>query len=203
MKLYFMKDACSLSIRILINEMGLSCEYERVDYKTKMTDKGVEFKSINPKLSVPVLILDSGETLTENVAIQIYLSEHYPAATLIPAPPTFQRYQTLEWLSYITTDLHKSFVPFFAHNVPEEAKTGIFATILRNKFKLVNEHLATHKFLMGDDFTGPDAYLFVVSRWLGVTPCSIDQWPHLQRFMKDMQARPAVIRSLAEEDEKK
>lgn len=201
MKLYYHKDACSLTVRILLHELGLSCQYESVDLKTKRTESGADYKTINSKGNVPALVLDDGQMLTENCAIQFYLAEKHPNSKLIPATLSDARYCTIEWLSFVATDLHKSFVPFFAPNVPEEAKAGIFATILRGKFSMINDRLAHHRYLSGDEFTGPDAYLFVVTRWLPATPLSLKEWPHLERFMGEMNQRPAVKKALAEEAE--
>ncbi len=201
MKLYFYKNACSLTVRILIHELGLPCEYEAVDIYSKKTASGKDYKTINPKGNVPALILDNGQMLTENIAIQFYLAEKHPNSNLIPTAHTEARYYAIENLSFIATDLHKSFVPFFAPNVPEEAKAGIFTAILRGKFDFVNERLAHHRYLSGDEFTGPDAYLFVVTRWLPATPLSLKEWPHLKRFMDEMEKRPAVKKALAEEAE--
>ncbi len=201
MKLYFHKDACSLTVRILMHELGLACEYESVDLKTKKTASGADYKTINRKGSVPALILDDGQMLTENIAIQFYLAEKHPKQQLIPTEHSMKRYHTIEWLSFISTDLHKSFVPFFAAHVPEDAKIGIFTTILRAKFNAINAQLAHHDYIAGDTFTSPDAYLFVVTRWLPATPLSLKEFPHLQRFMDEMHQRPSVKAALAEEKE--
>ncbi len=200
MKLYFHKDACSLTVRILLHELGLTAEYESVDLKSKKTASGADYKTINPKGNVPALILDDGKMLTENVAIQFYLAEKHPNSKLIPAAHSDARYCTIEWLSFVATDVHKSFVPFFAPNVPEDAKAGIFTTILRGKFSAVNERLAHNRYLSGNEFTSPDAYLFVVTRWLPAASLSLQEWPHLQRFMDEMNQRPAVKKALAEEE---
>ena len=201
MKLYFSKHACSLAIRILIHELNLSCEYEAVDLKTKQTATGGNLKTINSKGNVPTLILDDGQILVESVAIHFYFAEKYPQANLIPAKPPTERYQVIEWLSFIATDLHKSFIPFFAPNVPEEAKQGIFKDILRGKFNYVDRALADHRYLHGDQITSPDFYLFVITRWLVATPLSIDLWPNLKRYMDEMSHRPSIQAALAEEKE--
>lgn len=70
MKLYYTKDACSLAVRIIINELGLECAFEQIDLATKKTEAGKDFLSINPKGVVPVLELNrNGGFLTENAII--------------------------------------------------------------------------------------------------------------------------------------
>src|SRR5438105_3850311 len=115
MKLYYAKGACSLAPRIIINELGLSCEYEAVDIKSKnkVTETGEEFLKINPKGVVPVLITDEGKVLTENAVILQYLAELANALNLFPKAENFQHYRTLEWLNFVATEMHKTMGVFF------------------------------------------------------------------------------------------
>src|SRR5690349_19217638 len=122
MKLYYSKGACSLAVRIIINEIGLQSEYEAVDLKTKKTATGQDFLKINPKGSVPVIQTDEKQILTENAVIQQYLADTNKATQLLPALGNFERYRVLEWLNFISTELHKGFSPLFNPNVPNELK---------------------------------------------------------------------------------
>ena len=83
MKLYYSPGACSLAVRIVIHELGLQCDYERVDLRTKVTEAGTDFLKINPKGAVPTLQLDNGEIITENQVIQqVNLVVHSRAGTV-------------------------------------------------------------------------------------------------------------------------
>ena len=126
MKLFYARGACSLATRILLNEMGIPVDYEAVNLKTKKTETDSDYLALNPKGVVPALQLENGVVLTENAVIMQYLADHYQATNLLPALDDFNRYRVLEWVNFITTDLHKGFSPLFNPQVPEPLKLQVF-----------------------------------------------------------------------------
>ncbi|HWF00707.1 MAG TPA: glutathione S-transferase N-terminal domain-containing protein, partial [Caulobacteraceae bacterium] len=117
MKLYYSPGACSLADHIALHEAGLAFEHERVDLKSKRTEGGEDYAQINPKGYVPALTLDSGETLSENVAILDWIAHQDTA--LKPSGPLGHT-RLLEALAYISTEIHKGFKPFFSGGSGEE-----------------------------------------------------------------------------------
>src|SRR5690349_3300917 len=107
MKLYYSKGACSLAVRIALHELGIPCEFEAVDLKAKKTEKGADFFKINPKGAVPTLVLDDHTVLTENAVIQQYLADKQKAFEVLPPVNDMKRYRALEWLNFVSTELHK------------------------------------------------------------------------------------------------
>lgn len=199
MKLYYSKGACSLAVRIVINELGLACQYETVDLASKKTETGEDFLKINPKGSVPALLLDNKQLLTENMVIQQYLADTHPAAGLLPTVGDFARYRVLEWLTYIGTELHKGFSPLFNPSIDAKIKSEIFIPILQKRFAYLNQQIGDKKFLMGDRFTLPDAYLFVMMSWAERFSLDCSNCPNLLRYHSDLKSYPAVKKSLQEE----
>lgn len=199
MKLYYSKGACSLAIRILIHEMNIACEFELVNLAAKQTEKGEDYWAINSKGSVPALLTDDNQLLTENAIIQQYLADTYQATQLLPAIGDFKRYRVLEWLNFVSTDLHKGFNPFFNSQVPQELRDTVFMPILKKRFAFVDKHLANLRYLNGDQFTLPDAYLFVVSQWLVAFNVDTAEWTNLHRYLQEIKQRPAVQKALIEE----
>lgn len=200
MKLFYSKGACSFAVRIIINEIGLPCEYDSVDLATKKTASGQDFLKINPKGAVPTVMLDGGEILTENAAILQYLADMNKASTLLPPVGELKRYRVIEWLNFIATDLHKSFGPLFKPNMPQEIKDTLFIPLIKSKLTYVDKHLHHNKYLVGDDFTLPDAYMFVMLMWAHHFKMDEgENWEHLSRYFKELKNRKAIQKSLEEE----
>ncbi|MBI2785202.1 MAG: glutathione transferase GstA [Legionella longbeachae] len=189
MKLYYCKSACSLSVRIVLNE---------VDLKTKKTKNEENYLKINPKGAVPALRLDNGDVLTENQVIMQYLVDTTPKQSLLASVDDVKRYHTLEWVNYIATELHKTLGIFFHPSLSPEIK-NFFMPMINLKLNYINEHLAKGPYLMGEHFTLPDAYLFVVIRWAYYFKMDLSAYKHLEHFMKVVAERPAVITSLEQE----
>ena len=122
MKLYYMAGACSLASHIALFESGIKFETAALDRKTRKTSDGHEFDQINSKGYVPVLRLDDGQLLTENVAVLLYIADRDPAAGLTPAAGTLERYRLIEWLAFINSEIHKNFAPLFYPAAGEETK---------------------------------------------------------------------------------
>ena len=198
MKLYLKPGACSLSPHIVLQELGLAHETEVVDLAKKVTASGANFLDINPKGYVPALTLDDGSLLTEGPAIVQYLADLHPEAKLAPPNGSLARYQLQSWLTYIGTELHKNFTPFFNPAASAEMKSQAGA-MLQRRFALVESELASKSYLMGEDFTVADAYLFTVTSWAKFIKFDLSAFPPLQAFQTRVAARPAVQRALKAE----
>jgi glutathione S-transferase len=198
MKLYFKPGACSLSPHIVLEELGLPHEAVAVDLKTKKLADGSDYLAINPKGYVPALQLDSGEVLTEGPAIVQYLADQKPEKKLAPASGTIERYRLQSWLTFIGTEIHKSFSPLFNAAMPEEAKAFARANLER-RLGWVNQQLAGKDYLMGADFTVADAYLYTVTNWARVVKLDISAYTDLTAYRDRVAARPGVLAALKAE----
>jgi glutathione S-transferase len=159
--------------------------------KAKQTASGSDYTKINPKGYVPALQLDNGEVLTENVAVLTFLSEVNPQADLAPSADALSKYRLLEWLGFISSEIHKTFSPLFAPTTPDAYKTT-----LHDKLKLrigyVDARLANQQYLMGDRFSAADAYLFVVLSWSPGRHVDLSAFKNVQAFQQRVAQRPAV-----------
>src|ERR1700761_1865718 len=164
MKLYYFAGACSLSPHIVLLEAGLPYTLVKVDSKTKKTESGADYLTVNSKGAVPALELDDGRVLTEGPAIVQYLADLKPESGLAPRAGTFERYQLMEILNYLTSDVHKSFSPLFNPAGSAEAKETATANLAK-KFDWLSGFLANKSFLLGNTFTVADAYLFTLLNW--------------------------------------
>ena len=197
MKLYFSPGACSLSPHIVLHEAGLAFTPVFASTKTKKLADGSDFNAINPKSQVPVLELDDGARLTEGPAIIQYLADRVPEKKLAPPAGTMERYRLLEWLNFITSELHKGFSPLFVPAVPEDYKAMARAK-LGERLAWVDQQLAGRDYLLGT-FSVADAYLFVVAGWAPHVGVDTAGLANLGAFMKRMGERPAVKAALATE----
>jgi glutathione S-transferase len=191
LKLYYSPGACSLSPHIVLHELGLPFEAVLASTKTHKLLDGTDYYTINPKGYVPLLELDDGQRLSEGPAIVQYLADKVPAKGLAAPAGTMARYRQIEWLNFISSELHKSYSPLFNPAMPEEGK-AVFRQRLRNRYTYVNEQLEGKAFLMGDTFSVPDAYLFTVTNWAPRVGVEIADLPNVQAFMARMAARPGV-----------
>lgn len=198
MKLYYAKGACSLTAHILLEEVGLPYELELVDLHTKTTETGADYTQINGKGYVPALQLDSGEVLTEVQAIAQYLADLKPELKLAPANGTVARYQLQGWLSYISGELHKSFSPLFTPTPSAEVREAATATITR-RLNYVEAELGSKPWLLGDDFSAADVYLFNVMLWTCFLRIDLKPWPKVTDLFRRAGARQAVVAALKAE----
>ena len=198
MKLFLKPGACSLSPHIVLEELGLTYETETVDLKGKKTGSGGDYLAINPKGYVPALQLDNGYVLTEGPAIMQYLADLKPEKKLAPVNGTLERYQLQSWLTFIGTELHKSFSPLFGSAAPQDWKDVCSGNIHR-RLVWVNDQLAGKDYLMGKDFTVADAYMFTVVGWTKFVKIDISSLPNLVAYLQRVAARPAVLAALKAE----
>jgi len=197
-KLFYSPGACSLSPHIVLREAGLPFELERVDTRSGKTERGRDYRTVNPKGYVPAIELDRGEVLTEGPAIVQYLADQKPALKLAPPPGTFERYRLQEWLNYITSELHKSLGGLFNPKMPAEFRQAT-KEALRANFEYLSRQLDSRSFLMGETFTVADAYLFVVLSWTGHLEVDLAPYPPLRAFQARVLSRPAVQAALKAE----
>jgi glutathione S-transferase len=191
MKLYYAPNACSLSNRITLHEAALPFESERVDLHTGLTEAGDPFAAINPKGYVPMLVLDSGEAVTENIATLSLIADLAPH--LLPEGP-LGRVRMLEMLSYISSELHIAFKPFWHASTDDEKAQA--AEKIGRLLDYVDARIEGD-YLYGERFTPADAYLFVVLRWAKKFDLRIPDG--LRAYFDRAGARYSVVLSLAEE----
>ena len=191
MKLYYSPGACSLSPHIALQEAGLAYTPVLASTKSHKLQDGTDYYTINPLGYVPLLELDNGERLREGPAIVQYIADQVPDKQLAPANGTLARYRLQEWLTFIGTELHKGFSPLFNPATPEEYKPMVRERLLQ-RLLWVDSQLAGKQYLMGDQFTVADGYLFTVTNWTQPTKLDISGLANLAAYRERVGARPAV-----------
>jgi len=198
MKLYYSPGACSLAPHIVLQEAGLAVQAIKVSTKTHQLEDGSDYYQINPLGYVPFLVTDSGETLRETAVLVQYLADQAPQKQLIPAHGSIARYQVQSWLNFISTELHQGLGPLFRPTTPEDYKPVAHARVLE-RLQWVDSQLAGKAFLMGEQFSVADVYLFVVSGWTSHVGVDISGLNNLTALRERIMARPAVQAVMKEE----
>lgn len=198
MKLYYSPGACSLSPHIALFEAGMTFDTEQVDLKQKKTASGRDFYEVNPKGYVPALALDDGSVLTEGAVIVQYIADRAPAKKLAPAPDSADRYRLQEWLTFINSEVHKSFGPLFDPKSPEESKKAARQKITK-RLAIAEKKLSEKPYLMGATYSVADGYLYVMLRWCDAMGVDLSGQPSLVAFKQRIEQRPAVQQALAAE----
>lgn len=198
MKLYYSPGACSLSTHIALHEAGLPFEAVLASTKTHALADGTDYYTINPKGSVPLLEFDDGTRLTEASVILQWIADQVPERRLAPPAGTMPRYRVMEWLNFVSSELHKQFSPLFNPAYPEQAK-ALNREKLAGRYAWIDGQLEGRQYLLGDDFTVADAYLFVVTRWTVPMKIDLSARANLGAYLKRIEQRPSVQKALQAE----
>lgn len=198
MKLYYFRGSCALSPHIVALEAGLPVTMVKIDSKTKKTESEADFLAINSKGTVPALQFDDGRVLTEGPAIVQFLADQKPESGLAPRAGTFERYQLMEMLNYLTSEVHKSFSPLFNPANSAEMKETLMANLAK-KFDWLSGFLSNKTYLLGNAFTVADAYLFTLLNWTGFLKIDLNKWPVLAEYKSLIGHRPKVQEAMRAE----
>jgi glutathione S-transferase len=191
MKLYYSPGACSLSPHIVLREAGLPFAPVLASTKSHKLQDGTDYYGINPLGYVPLLELDDGTRLREGPAIVQYIADQVPQKNLAPANGTLPRYRLQEWLTFIGTEVHKTYSPLFRPDTPDDYKP-VLKDKLKSRYQWVESQLAGKQYLLGEQFSVADAYLFVVTNWAKPTGLDIADLANVQAWHARVAARPAV-----------
>lgn len=191
MKLYYSPGACSLADHIALHEAGLGFSHVKVDLKAKKTEQGDDYSAINPKGYVPALVLDSGELLTENIAVLDWIAHQSPS--LKPAG-ALGHTRLLELLAFISTEIHKGFGPFFKGGSDEEKKKA--AETIAKRFAWLADNMQG-EYLTGSEPSVADFYLFVMLLWAGKNDVDVPE--RLAAFRDRMMQRESVQTAMRHE----
>jgi len=198
MKLYYSPGACSLAPHIIAREAGLAIDLVKVDLMTHKTETGADYFAINPRGYVPALEID-GELHTEVAALVQYLAEQAPRSKLLPPAGTMERFRVQQWLTFVSSELHKTFSPWLWHAETAEQTKQAARDKLGLRFTELDRHLADRAYLTGDTFTVADAYAFTIVNWSNFLKIDLKPYPNLSAFMARVAARPKVREALKAE----
>ncbi len=185
MKLIYAQGACSLSVHILLEELKL--DYEGI--KVGLQDKTV-LESYNPKSYVPVLILDNGTVMTEAISILQYVSLEHGHA-FMPAPGLAQA-KCIEWLTYVSTELHKGATPLFYRKLLPADFIRRSEENIYQRLNFLEEQLSDQAFIINNTYTIADMYALAILRILEHVGITYDRLPEIENYKRSLEASPTI-----------
>jgi len=208
LKLYFSPGACCMSCHIVLEELQIPFELVYVGKKADPELKKLYLK-LNPLGAVPAIVLEDGRILTQNIAILEYLADQKPELALLGQPGSYERAETMRWLSLVATDLHKSFSPLFrlaliSSNKEAQADIKKWSFDSIDKYlTIINDHLKDKTTLSMEKFTIADAYLFTVYQWASSVSLPTEKYTDLNRYSDTIARRQSVKQAIDREHQYK
>lgn len=201
--LFFSPGACSLASHIALIDSGLPYELRRLKF-AENEQQSADFLKVNPKGRVPALVTDRG-TLTESMAILLFIAQMAPEEKLAPLDDPFALARLQGFNSYLSSTVHVN----HAHGrratrwadeptAVEDMKRKVPQT-MRSSYRLIEDEMLIGPYVMGEDYTIADPYLFVISSWLKGDGVDIAEFPRVKAHYERMKARPSVQKALADE----
>jgi glutathione S-transferase len=197
MKLYYSPGACSMAVHIALSEAGIPVDLVMVDLATHKLADGTDYYTISPRGYVPLLELDDGSRHTEASALLQYVGDLDTTGALLPRAGTRERLETVGWLAFIATEIHKGFSPLWRSDTPASVKETTIAALNR-RFADLDARLAKSETLTGK-FSVADAYAFTVVGWSRLLSMSLASFPNLEAYLARIAARPKVVEALKAE----
>lgn len=204
LKFYHSTGTCSLASHIILEELEIPYTAVEVSFRNNLNVD--DLTRINALGAVPALITEEGKPLTQNVAVLEYLADLLPAKALIGKTGTWERREAISWVALIAADLQKAFSPLFrlelltASEASQKEIEKFYHAHIREILGTIDAKLSDRDYLVGNQFTIADAYLFTIVGWTKWVEIDTGEFKHLRRFMKRIYDRPAVQRVLEKED---
>ena len=203
--LYYSPGSCSLIIHCLLEELGVPFTARKVDVEAK-EHHGPEYRKLNPKGKVPVLVTPQGP-LTECMALIEHLCDRFDGdGRFLPAPGTWARARAMERLATLSTEIHNNLGNRFFHEDGFSEDPAVRAAVKANGaqkltefFRAENERLTTEYWSGRTTPDASDLYFMVVARWGRWLEDSALRMPNIERFFRRMVERPAVARAMERE----
>ncbi len=205
MKLYYSAGSCSTSCHISLEESGLNYQAIEIDFDNSTDPNLALIQKMNPLGTLPILLTDDGKQLDQNLSIHVYIADQASGKKLFPASGSFERFEALNWLSFVAADMHKAVGGLFGVAVYQDDK-AVQAAVRKNLLLRANDTLAYldarlqgRSYVLGEHFSVVDSYAFVVASWTKHLDVSLSPYKNIGAYMARVAARPAVAKVLQAE----
>src|ERR1700758_2584058 len=197
-KFYYAPGTCALASHIALEEAGAAYTAERLDFKSNQQNSP-EYLAINPKGRVPALVTEHG-VITETPAILAFLAQTFPQAKLAPFGDAFKLAEVQAFNSYLCSTVHVA----HAHKgrgyrwATEESSYADMKRMvpksMAGAFELIEKGMLKGPWVMGEQYTVCDPYLYTIALWLEGDSVDLKTLPRVSEHMTRMSERGAVKR---------
>ena len=196
LRFYYSPRSCALASHIVLEHVGADYEAVKVDF-TQKEQQSPEFLAINPKGRVPALVTDRG-VLTETPAILLYLAQTYPDYSLAPVDDAFALAELQAVNSWFCSTVHVAQAHFSRgyrwadDEAAQQAMKVKAPQVMAECFDWIERELLRGPWMMGEDLTIADPYLFTLAGWLAGDGIDIARFPRVAAHRERMLDLPAV-----------
>ncbi len=192
--LYTAQTPNGRKVSIALEEMGLAYEVRAMRLAAR-DQKRPEFLTINPNGRIPALVdSDTGAAVFESGACLEYLAEK--SGQLMPQDLA-GKYEVLGWVYFQVGGVGPAMavVNTFLHYAKFDFPPAIerYQTEVRRLYGVLNTRLGAQAYLAGD-YSIADITNYTWVKGHDANEIGLDDFPHLQRWLADIDARPAVKR---------
>jgi glutathione S-transferase len=194
--LYWSPNSAALAAQICLEEAGRPYELVPVDLGAA---RDADYLKLNPGGTVPTLVTDDGQVITESAAICLFVADRYKEAALMPASGAAELGTALQWLVFLTNTLQPAILRYYypeRHTTDPAGLQGVIDSAMNAIAILwgrVDRHLGAHgPYFLGNRFSVPDAFAFMLSNWQENCPGLYDRFSHVKRLADAVRSRPAV-----------
>ena len=198
MKLYYAPGACSLAVHIALRDIGATFEGVAIDLAKHTTADGSDCHEISPRGYVPLLELDDGSRHTEAASLLQYVTDLDPAQTLIGAAGSAWRVAVNEWLTFVSTEVHRAFSPWLRHKETADSTRQTVKSKLASRFAGFDALLSKQDYPAGE-YSVADAYAFTIVNRANVLALPLIPYSHLKSYLTRVSERPRVQEALRAE----
>lgn len=202
MKLFYAPGSCAIASHIALEESGATYTTQRLDFR-KNEQRSPDYLAVNPKGRVPALVTDRG-VITETPAILVYVAQSQPSAKLAPLDDPFLFAQMQAFNSYLCSTVHVAHAHRFRGSRWSDDAAAIESMKkkvpqnMADCFQLIEDGMLAGTWVLGDQYSVADIYLYVLSTWLEADGVDIRQFPRVCAFHDRMASRPSVKKVEAE-----
>lgn len=196
--LYYAPSTCALATHLALEYAGANYKTVRLDF-AKQEQRSPQYLQLNPKGRVPALVTSEG-TLTETPALLQYVAQTHPGAKLAPLDDPFLMAKVNEFNNYLCATVHVAHAHlrrghrWVDDDAAVEAMKKKVPQNMAECFEMIEGQMLKGPWVLGEQFSICDMYLFTIAGWLKGDGVDIERFPKVAALRKRMEADPVVQR---------